>query len=185
MHGIMRPHQALVRPTLAKGALDIETYTQTFLGEAHASALRRFALQRVRASTPSNLLAGDDRTVQRIVPAGNLNGCGGTIVAHVSARAFAAWASTAPGKPSQGEEHVLSQLQLVLEDLTDHDVHVCLNLTQTQCDVYSLDLAQLIAESLDRTTFSRLHRAADLHWEGTLVKSLDPPALVLVISIDV
>ncbi|MFA5944165.1 MAG: hypothetical protein WC876_06840 [Candidatus Thermoplasmatota archaeon] len=185
MHGILRPRQTLVRPSQAQGGLDLEALTTEFLGDTHESAISHFEVHRIRSSAPSNLLAGDCRTVQRTVTAGHGDGgCNGTIVAHISAPAFTAWAATGPGQPQQREAHVLAQLQLMLQDLSDHEVHGCLALTQSQCDVYDLDLVQLVTESLERTTFSHLRQPAEIHWEGTLVKSLDPPALVLVVSID-
>ena len=185
MHGILRPRPTLVRPTQPKVDVDLDALTDEFLGETRASALGRFEGHRIRSATPSNILAGDCHTVERTIPGSpGPEGCQGKIVAHISGPAFAAWAAAEPGYPAQREGHVLAQLQLVLQDLADHDVHECLALTQTQCDVYGLDLEQLIAESLDRTTFSHLRQHADIHWEGTLVKSLDPPALILVVSID-
>lgn len=183
MHGILRPRPTLVRPTQAKAGQDLDALTNEFLGETRASALGRFEGHRIRAAAPSNLLAGECHTVEHVIAPGE-HGSGGSIVAHISGSAFAAWAAAEPGYPGQREAHVLAQLKLVLQDLSDHDVHECLALTETQCDVYGLDLEQLIAESLDRTTFSHLRQQADIHWEGTLVKSLDPPALVLVVSID-
>lgn len=185
MHGILRPRQTLVRPSQAEGGLDIEALTNEFLGDAHASAVVHFESHRRSASAPSNFLAGDCRTVQRTVTSGHgAGGCNGTIVVHVSAQAFAAWCAGRPGSPLQREAHVLSELQLLLQDLSDHEAHGCLTLTQAQCEVYDLDLVQLVTESLERTTFSLLRRQAEVHWEGTLVKSLDPPALVLVVSVD-
>ncbi|MHB1261110.1 MAG: hypothetical protein ACYC2H_05280 [Thermoplasmatota archaeon] len=174
-----------MRPSQAEGGLDLEALTNEFLGDAHESAVSHFEGHRIRSSAPSNMLAGDCRTVQRTVTSGHgAGGCNGTIVAHISAQAFAAWAASGPGAPPQREAHVFAQLQLMLQDLSDHEVHGCLALTKTQCEVYDLDLVQLIAESLERTTFSNLRRPAEIHWEGTLVKSLQPPALVLVVSID-
>ena len=185
MHGILRPRPSLGRAPQATVDTDLDALTDEFLGETRASALGRFEGHRIRAVAPSNVLAGECRTVERTVRHGPGHpACQGKIVAHISGPAFAAWAASEPGYPAQREGHVLTQLQLVLQDLADHDVHECLALTQTQCDVYALDLEQLIAESLDRTTFSHLRQHADIHWEGTLVKSLDPPALVLVVSID-
>lgn len=184
MHGILRPRPTLVRPLPAPVEGDLEALTAEFLGETRASALGRFEGHRLLSAAPSNLLAGECRTVQRTANAAARDGSSATIVAHISAPAFAAWAACEPGYAGQRETHVLAQLQLMLQDLSDHDVHQCLALTETQCDVYDLDLAQLIQESLDRTTFSHLRQHADIHWEGTLVKSLDPPSLVLVVSID-
>jgi hypothetical protein len=163
----------------------LEAVTTTFLREARESALGHFEGQRLRSDDVSNVLSGDTRTVQRIVePRPGSPGCSGTIVAHISGPAFAAWVAMAPGHPSQREAHVLDQLQLVLQDLADHDVHSCLALTESQCEIYDLDLVQLVAESLERTSFSQLQRPADINWEGTLVKSLQPATLVLVVSID-
>lgn len=183
MHGILRPRTTIVRPSLTKVELDLDALTNEFLGETRAAALLRFDGRRIEASAACNALAGDCRTAERTVTS-TTGGCSGSIVAHVSAPAFAAWAASGPGFPAQREAHVLGQLQLVLQDLCDHDVHSCLALTEMQCDVYGLDVEQLVVESLDRTTFSRLGKPAAVRWEGTLVKSLDPPALVLVVSID-
>lgn len=183
MHGILRPRPTLPRAPQPKVDVDLDALTDEFLGEARASALGHFELHRIRSIAPSNLLTGECRTVERTVR-DSPGALAGKIVAHISGPAFAAWAASEPGYPAQREAHVLAQLQLVLQDLADHDVHECLALTQTQCDVYALDLEQLIGESLDRTTFSHLRQHPDIHWEGTLVKSLDPPALVLVVSID-
>lgn len=185
MHGILHPRLKLVQPSPAPADADLEALTTDFLGEMHRAALDHFEGQRLRSSSPSNVLAGECRTVQLTMPTGKGVGvCSGSIVAHVSGPAFAAWAASEPGPSSQRENRVLDQLKLVLQDLSDQDVHGCLALTESQCNVYDLDLVQLVAESLDRTTFSRLRRLPDIHWEGTLVKSLDPPALVLVLSID-
>lgn len=185
MHGILHPRLRLEQPSAAHADADLNKLTTGFLGDMHRAALSHFQGQRLRSSTPTNVLAGECRTVQLTMPAGDgLRVCSGTIVAHVSAPAFAAWAAAEPGPSSQRENRVIDQLRLVLQDLSDQDVHGCLALTESQCSVYDLDLVQLVAESLDRTTFSRLRRVPDIHWEGTLVKSLDPPALILVLSID-
>jgi len=185
MHGILRPRPTLARASQPKVDTDLDALTNEFLGETRASALGRFEGHRLRSAAPSNVLAGECRTVERTVrESPGHPACQGKIVAHISGPAFAAWAGSGPGYAGRREGHVLEQLQLVLQDLADHDVHECLALTQTQCDVYALDLEQLITESLERTTFSLLRQHADIHWEGTLVKSLDPPALVLVVSID-
>jgi hypothetical protein len=184
MHGILHLRPAPASP-LARGEVDTEALTARFLADAHASALSRFEMQRLRASAPTNLLTGEGRSVRWNVQAPEARvHCTGSIVMHVSAPAFAAWAASAPGAAAQREVHVLSQLQLVLQDLADHDVHGCLALTEAECDAYDLDLVQLVAESLDRTSFARLRQAADIHWEGTLVRSLDPPSFVLVVSVD-
>jgi hypothetical protein len=184
MHGILRPRPTLVGPKPLTAAVDLDALAVQFLGEMRSSARGRFERHRRGSAAPSNLLDGDCRTVERTAATAFREQCSGTLVAHISAHAFSAWVAAEPGYPPQREAHVLAQLQLVLQDLADHGVHECLTLTESQCDVYDLDLAQLVAESLDRTTFSHLRRQADIHWEGTLVKSLDPPVLVMVVSID-
>src|ERR1041385_6813075 len=125
MHGILHLRPASTPPP-ARGEVDTEALTTRFLADAHASALGRFELQRLRASAPSNLLTGEGRSVQWNVqePEARVH-CSGSIVMHVSAPALAAWAASAPGSAAQREVHVLSQLQLVLQDLADHDVHGC------------------------------------------------------------
>ena len=185
MHGILHPRLHLVRRPGDGSDVDLDALTNDFLGEMRRSAVDHFDRTRDAAPTPINILTGDCRTVQMSIPATESPRiCGGTIVAHVSGPAFAVWAAAGTGSPAEREEQVLGQLQLVLQDLSDHDVQGCLTLTSSQCDAYDLDLRQLVAESLDRTTFSHLQRQADVHWEGTFVRSLDPPALVLVVSID-
>lgn len=185
MHGILHPRLDLVRSRGDGSDVDLDALTNDFLGEMRRAAVGHFESQRARAETPINLLTGDCRTFQMTLPVGEVPRlCAGTIVAHVSGSAFACWAAAEPGSLAEREARVIAQIQLLLQDLSDHDVHGCLTLTESQCEAYDLDLMQLVAESLDRTSFSRLHRQADIHWEGTLVRSLDPPSLVLVLSID-
>lgn len=184
MHGILHPRLDLAR--LRRGGdADLDALTNDFLGETRQAAVRHFEAQRQAAGAALNLLSGECRTFEMSVPAGGTTHlCGGTIVAHVSGPAFACWAASERGTPAQREERVIAQLRLLLQDLCDHDAQSCLALTASQCDAYDLDLRQLVAESLDRTSFAHLQRQADIHWEGTFVRSLDPPALVLVLSID-
>jgi hypothetical protein len=182
MHGILHP-----RPDVAQRpgrGDDVDGLTTEFLASMRRAAVARFDRQRDQAGLPVNVLANGCRTFQMSVPAtGTAHLCGGVIVAHVSGPAFAAWVASQTGSLLVREDRVTAELQLVLQDLCDHDVQGCLTLTESQCEVYDLDLVQLVAESLDRTSFSRLQRQADIHWEGTLAKSLDPPVLVLVVSI--
>src|SRR5690349_13409945 len=107
MHGILHLRPALASPP-ARGEVDTEALTAHFLADAHASALCRFELQRLRSSAPTNLLTGDGRSVQWNVHAPEARvRCTGSIVMHVSAPAFAAWAAAAPGAAAQREMHVL------------------------------------------------------------------------------
>lgn len=184
MHGILHPRLDPAQRPGRGNDVDLDDLTNDFLGSMRRAAVDHFEHQRDEEGLPVNLLAGDCRTFQMSVPAsGSGRLCGGTIVAHVSGPAIALWVASETGSLLVREERVMAQLQLVLQDLCDHDVQGCLTLTESQCEVYGLDLMQLVAESLDRTSFSRLQRQADIHWEGTLVTSLDPPALVLVVSI--
>ncbi len=176
MYGILGPRQTRVRLSHPQVAGGLEAATLDFLKETRQSALGRFAGRNPR---PRSCL-----TVQRGVPARpGADGCIGTIVVHVSAPVANAWAAQGTGMHVERKAQVAEQLQLVLQDLCDQDVHGYLSLTDTQCDVYGHDLVQLVTESLGRTTFPQLGRACDVHWEGTLVRSLQPPALVLVVSI--
>jgi hypothetical protein len=175
MYGILGPRQTRVRLSDPKVAGGIEAITTHFLRDARQSALGRFG---------HRTLASGCHTAQLTVPARpGAGGCTGTIVAHVSAPTFRAWMDSTYGTPAQRKEHVIEQMQLVLQDLSDHNMHGYLALTDAQCDVYDQDLVQLVTESLDRTSFSHLKRPCSVHWEGTLVKSLQPPVLVLVVSI--
>lgn len=176
MFGILHPTQTFARAPIAPRGADLEAVTLEFLLWAQRSALARFA--------------GDPRwargchTAQVAVPVQpGRAACTGAIVAHVSATLVQEWTLARPGTPRQRKAHVLDQLQLVLKDLADHDVHGYLTLTPTQCEVYGQDLAQLVAEGLQRTTFAALGRQCSVQWEGTLVRSLQPPAFVLVISV--
>lgn len=156
--------------------MGLEAMTLNFLHQTRQAAMGRFAVHKI--------LMRDCFTVQCAVPARSATGPGtGTIVAHVSAPVLKAWTAAASGSPAQREAHVLEQLRLVLQDLSDHDMHVHLALTDTQRRMYGRDVAQLVSESLDRTSFCKLGREANVHWEGTLVRSLQPPFLVLVVSI--
>lgn len=154
----------------------LEAVTVDFLMQSRRSALAHFGAH--------GAWSADCHTVERTVPAqGGDSGCNGTIVAHVSGPIYDAWVAAAEGTLTQRKAHVEAQVQLVLQDLSDHDIHGYLALTQAQCEVYDQDLVQLVRQSLDRTTFTGLQRECAVHWEGTLVRSLQPPVLVLVVSI--
>src|SRR5688572_33107529 len=99
MHGILRPRPTLVRPTQAKVDVDLDALTTEFLVETRASALGRFEGHRIRSAAPSNVLAGECHTVERAIAPGE-HTSGGTIVAHISGPAFAAWAASEPGYPA-------------------------------------------------------------------------------------
>lgn len=182
MHGILGPLQSRLRPADARPR-GLEAVTEEFLSQARASAVERFqgAILSARRARAAQACHTEQRATS---PAGiGATGTTGSIVIHASPTLVAAWGAVADGSPKQRTAHVRSQIQLVLQDLVDHDLHGCLALTDTQCDVYDLDVVQLVAESLERTTFPALGRPASVHWEGTLVQSLRPAMLVLVISI--
>jgi hypothetical protein len=179
MHGILGPLQSRVHLP-DHPPLGLEAVTQEFLSQARASAVARFEGAVLSAHRASGAHAC--HTEQRAARTGSL-GTTGSIVIHASQPLMAAWSAAAAGTPREKAAHVSAQLQLVLQDLADHDAQDCLALTDTQCDVYDLDVVQLVAESLERTTFPSLGRPASVHWEGTLVQSLRPAMLVLVISI--
>ncbi|MEK6976236.1 MAG: hypothetical protein AABY18_07830 [Candidatus Thermoplasmatota archaeon] len=176
MYGILRPSQAHVPLTGAARRGDLKSVTAAFLRQAQRSALARFAGDSGHAR--------GCHTAQVAVrqPPGALR-CSGAIVAHVSPGLVRAWAGAGAGSRVERRAHVMGQLQLVLKDLSDHDVHGYLALTHEQREVYANDLAQLVDEGLRRTTFATLKLPGHVHWEGTLVRSLQPPAFVLVISI--
>ncbi len=176
MHGILLPPQNRPSQETPPHGEDLEAVTLSFLQQAQRSARARFA--------------GDPRwargchTAQVAVPPdAHGAGCSGSIVAHVSPALVHDWAAIGTGSLRDRKAHVLRQLQLVLQDLSDHDMHGYLSLTDAQCDIYGQDLVQLVTEALARTSFPALRRECHVHWEGTLVRSLRPPVFVLVLSI--
>ncbi len=176
MHGIIKPRQPEV--LLADQSTDTgpEATAVQFLNQARHSALGHF-------DHPRSLFA-TCFTAKCDVPGRSATEAPtGSIVVHVSHPVFKEWAATATGLPAARRTHVVEQLQLVLQDLSDHDVHVSLALTEAQCEVYSKDLIQLVEESLGRTTFALLGRSAKIHWEGTFIQSLNPLFIVAVVSV--
>lgn len=174
----LKSRQACVQfadPDAPEGA---QVSTPDFMAQCHDSALARFGKGR-RASLGC-------RTIQHLVPPkpGD-EGSTGMIVAHVSPAFCAAWEAGLPTSLREKRAHVEAQMHLALEDLADQDMHGYLAITKAQCAIYSPDLVQLVNEALDRTTFSKLGRRADPKWEGTLVGRVQPPYLVLVISIGI
>lgn len=171
-----KPRQPCVQfadPAAPSGTL---VSSAEFLRDCHASALARF-----RARSDGRIAC---RTVTHPVPPkARSESSTGLIVAHVSPALCWAWESKSPGNARERRAHVDGQLHLALGDLADQDMHGYLAVTPEQCDVYEPDLAQLVCESLDRTSFARLGRTADPHWEGTLVEQVKPPYLVLALSI--
>lgn len=175
MYGILSPREATVEyvPPTKRG---LEAATASFLKQARRAALVRFEQPR--------LLFNTCLTVHCAVPArSTTEGGTGAIIAHVSPPLLKAWMMAAYGNQVERRAHVMAQLALVLQDLSDHDLHVQLALTDAQRDAYDDDLGQLVTESLSRTTFSHLGKTAKVHWEGTMVRSLKPPFLLLVVSI--
>ncbi len=173
----LKSRQASVQfadPTAPTG---VQVSTPAFLKECHQSALTRFRGRRAR---PTSCL-----TIEHSVPAkpGDQDSTG-LIVAHVSQAVTLAWEADQPGSARQKRARVEAGIHLVLEDLADQDMHGYLAITDAQCAIYNPDLVQLLHEALDRTTFSHLGRQPDAHWEGTLVERVQPPYLILVVSID-
>lgn len=172
----MKPREPCVQfsdPT-APGGVEI-TVTE-FLSQCRQSTLAR--LRTRRDPHP------ECHTVEHAVPPKHGDPSStGTIVAHVSKEVWQAWETATPGTPKQRKAHVEGQLHLAMEDLAEQDMHGYLALTDDQRSLFVPDLAQLMAEALDRTTFSHLGRVASTHWEGTLVESVKPPFLALVVSI--
>lgn len=170
-------HQASVQfsdPTAPDGA---GVDGPAFLKECRHSAVARF-----RSRHHGRLGC---RTIEHPVPP--KPGCSdstGMIVAHLSPEVCAAWEQSVAGSVEQRRQHVESEVHLALTDLADQDMHGYLALTEAQARIFQPDLVQLVAESLDRTSFSHLGRKADPQWEGTLVERIRPPFLVLDLSID-
>ncbi|MES2154713.1 MAG: hypothetical protein V4510_06210 [bacterium] len=176
MHGIIKPRQTELLVANKREDVGPEATTLHFLNQARHSALGHFDHPRTLFATCF--------TARCDVPGrAGAEASTGSIVVHVSHPLFKEWAATATGLPAARRAHVIEQLGLVLQDLSDHDVHVVLALTDAQCEVYGKDLIQLVNESLNRTTFARLGRSAKVHWEGTLVQSMTPPSIVAVVSL--
>lgn len=177
MMNAVKPRHACVQfadPTAPSGA---DLSSATFLEECRGSALARF-----RGHGAARIGC---RTIEHPVPPKpRCPDSTGLIVAHVSPAVCWAWEQMAPGNAREKRAHVDAQIHLALSDLADQDMHGYLAVTEEQCELYDPDLQQLVTESLDRTTFCRLGRAADPHWEGTLVETVRPPFLVLAVSID-
>lgn len=148
-----------------------------FLQECHRSAAKRFAEAPGRPGM---------HTVEYLIPPrfGELRSTG-VILAHIEDRLYRHWQTWTRQHSRRPEAHLEKQLQLALEDVAMQDMHGMLALTEEQREAYILDLKQLVAEALDRTTFGRIGVDPEIHWEGTLVQRLDPPMAVLVISIGV
>ena len=173
MHGILRPRQA--PPAALDPAIDSEAAARLFLAQARNSALARFGRHR--------LFGGCFTTECAVSGHVRRGGCAGSIIVHWSPDLCKAWAKAVPLPAHERRAHVMQQIGLVLQDLSDHDAHSCLPLAASQRHAYQQDLSQLIRESLDRTTFALLRRMAQPHWEGSFVRSLRPPFLVLVASV--
>lgn len=154
----------------------VEITTSDFLQQCRLSALARF---RSRSDSASGC-----HTIEHVVPPklGD-RGPTGSILVHVSSDIMQTWERSAPGDPPAKHAHVVEQLHLALEDLADQDVHGFLALTDEQRAIFVPDLVQLVQEALERTSFAKLTQKPIVNWEGTLVKSVRPPYLVLVISI--
>lgn len=177
MYGILHPHQDRTPAPPSRRDSDLEAVTLAFLRQAQRAALARF--------TPHPLWSRGCHTAQVTVHRRPGDSSTGAIVAYVSAEMMQAWSAASTGSDRDRRSHVLDQLSLVLHDLRDQQAHAVLALTSSQCEVYGLDLAQLVSESLQRTSFAALHRDCSIHWEGTLVRSLRPPAFVLTLSIGI
>jgi hypothetical protein len=175
MFGILHPQQDRPSAPPVRPEGDLEAVTVAFLRQAQRAALARF--------TPHSRWSRGCHTAQLAVEQRPGDSSTGAIVAYVSADLVQAWSAAAPGSARERKAHVMDQLRLVLQDLRDQQAHAALAFSSTQCEVYDLDLAQLVAESLQRTTFAALRRDCGIHWEGTLVRSLRPPAFVLALSI--
>lgn len=173
---VLKPRVARVQFSDPNAPGGVEITTTEFLKECRQSALARFRSRR----DPS----GDCRTIEHVVPPklGD-HGSTGSIVAHLSQALCEAWEASSPGNPRERAAHLAEQMQLALEDLAEQDMHGYLALTEEQRALYAPDLEQLVTEALDRTSFSHLLRRPEVSWEGTLVQSVRPPHLILVVSI--
>jgi hypothetical protein len=149
----------------------VEITTVQFLKECHQSAMARLRV-------PQCI------TVEHVVPPKlDDHGSTGSIIAHLGTRLCDAWEADALGTTRERAAHVEEQVQLALEDLAEQDMHGYLALTEEQRALYASDLEQLVTEAFSRTTFDRLGLKLEAHWEGTLVQSVRPPHLILVISV--
>ncbi|MEA3203492.1 MAG: hypothetical protein QOI63_1167 [Thermoplasmata archaeon] len=173
---LLKPRLARVQFADPNAPAGVEITTAEFLKECRLSALARFRARR----DPS----GDCRSVEHVVPPklGD-HGSTGSIIAHLGTRLCDAWEADALGTTRERAAHVEEQVQLALEDLAEQDMHGYLALTEEQRALYAPDLEQLVTEAFDRTTFSHLHVKPQVNWEGTLVQSVRPPHLILVVSI--
>jgi hypothetical protein len=175
MFGILHPQQDRPPAPLVRPQGDLEAVTVAFLRQAQRAALARFS--------PHPRWSRGCHTAQLAVERRPGDSSTGAIVAYVSADLMRAWSAAVAGSARERKAHVMGQLRLVLQDLRDQQAHAALAFSSTQCEVYALDLAQLVAEGLQRTTFAALGLGCSIHWEGTLVRSLRPPAFVLALSI--
>ena len=171
-----RPRHACVQFADPTGPSGVELTSATFLDECRGSALARF-----RSRGDARIAC---RTIEHAVPPKpRCQESTGRIVAYLSPALCSAWEQTVPGSAREKRAHVDEQVHLALKDLADQDMHGYLAVTDEQCEMYDPDLTQLITESLDRTTFTHVGRRIDPHWEGTLVEQVQPPFLVLAISV--
>lgn len=107
----------------------------------------------------------------------------GSIVLHLHDRAFALWQSVAPGAPTTPRAFVESEIRAVLTELAEQGVHGLIAFTEAQRALFVPDLVQAVTEALGRTSFAKLGREPKIHWEGTLVETVRPPVLTLVVSL--
>ena len=115
MHGIVKPRPTRVHFVDPAVPVGLESVTSNFLRQARTSALRHFEGHK--------FLFPSCFTLQCDVPGRADSGTStGRIVAHVSPPVLKAWAAAASGTPAQRRAQVIVQLQLVLQDLSDHDV---------------------------------------------------------------
>jgi hypothetical protein len=176
LRSVLKPRMACVQFSDPNAPGGVEITTAEFLKDCRQSAPARF---RARRDTH-----GDCRSIEHIVPPklGD-HGSTGSIVAHLSTQLCDAWEASALGTTRERAAHLEEQMQLALEDLAEQDMHGYLALTEEQRALYAPDLEQLVTEAMDRTSFSKLARKPEVNWEGTLVQSVRPPHLILVISV--
>lgn len=177
MHGILGPVQTRTRCSTVSACNDVARVTTEFLSATRRAAVERFHGVDAPPSRASHPECHTEQTPSEATP-----GSHSTIILHVSDAMFSTWAASGTGSIAERQRTVREQMQLVLQDLADHDAARYFLLTDAQCQVYDLDLVQLVTESLGRTTFCHLGLPAVVHWEGTLVQSCGPPAVVLVVS---
>lgn len=170
-------HKASVQFADPAGPGGAQVTSPHFLAECRQSALARFRKGQTGRVTC--------RTVKHVVPAkaGDV-GSTGMIVAHLSKNVCAAWDAALGEEILDKDAHIDAEIHVVLEGLADQDMHGYLALTKEQCAFYAPDLVQLVHESLERSSFSKVNLRSDPRWEGTMVGRVQPPYLVLVISID-